>query len=158
MNFTQKYTIVSLLEPQPVEYEFASKNWPLHVTLAATFSIGTDIDSFMKVLTQLSKQYKPLETQVISTAMFGQYNDIPVALVKNTPELSNLHSTIVSEIKTAQGAFNEPRYTLDGYKPHISVTGKTIPDNSVVLNNITLIDMFPNNDPLSRKILLQIQL
>jgi 2'-5' RNA ligase len=158
MNFTQKYTIVSLLEPQPVEYEFSSKNWPLHVTLAATFSVGTELFSFLNNVTLIARQYTPIKTHITETALFGKDNDMPVTLVENTAILQQLHEELVAAILTAKGAFNEPAYTLQGYKPHITQTDKVLPDTTITINNITVIDMFPNENPHSRKILLQIQL
>ena len=47
-NFTQKYTIICLLEEIPEGYEFSSNTGPLHVTLADTFSIEWSVDMLIK--------------------------------------------------------------------------------------------------------------
>ena len=54
MAFSQKYTLVSPIEPMTAGDTFNSHEWPLHVTIADTFAIEA-IDSIVEKLLNITE-------------------------------------------------------------------------------------------------------
>jgi hypothetical protein len=49
-GFTQKYTIVQLLEARNKGDEYASSDWPLHMTIAGIFAIDLAASGLLEKL------------------------------------------------------------------------------------------------------------
>ena len=154
-KFTQKYSIVSFFDDFEDGYEFHYSSWPLHVTLADTFSIGTDINKVMDELELLMTPMKSLTLAVGEDAYFGPDKDVHVVLLNMSAELIKMHYEIVNLLKNNGLVFNDPQYQEEGYLAHIAVRPDTLLSNgeSVVINKLSIVDMFPSNDGYQRKIL-----
>ncbi len=154
-KFTQKYTIIALLEEKPEGYEYPSNNWPLHVTIADTFSIEWDIAKFKDELAELAKQLKPANAVGSHTEYFGPEKQIQVTILEMSKELVDIHYAVVKLLKEAGVKFNDPQYTEAGFKAHATVQphAQINIGNKITLNSLAIIDMFPNEDPYQRKIL-----
>lgn len=153
--FTQKYTIVSFIDKINEDDEFSAGNWPMHLTLAATFSIQWDVYALIRELAKITDESKPIQSNIIQFDNFGPKGQVPVALVKPTNDITNLHFAIIDVLKMAGAVYNDPQYNLEGYRPHVTIT-----DNSninigdeLILNNLALIDMFPGGNQHQRKVL-----
>jgi len=159
-KFTQKYTIVCLLEEKEESYEFPANKWPLHVTLADTFSTEWDIDKFIRELVKLSKKLKPVSSKVSHDEYFGPENQVQVAVLDMSKELVALHYEIVGLLKKAGAVFNNPQYTESGFRAHSTVQphARVSIGETVHFKNLALVDMFPGEDAKLRKILKVIQL
>lgn len=159
-KFTQKYTIICLLEDKEEGYEYPSSRWPLHVTLADVFSVEWDINRFIEELVELAKKLKPLSAKVSHDEYFGPDKQVRVAVFDMSKELRALHSEIVALLKETGVKFNDPQFTEDGFYSHSTVQphARVKVGETVRFNNITLVDMFPNEDARQRKILKIIQL
>ena len=154
-KFTQKYTIISLLDEKEEGYEYTSNNWPLHVTIADTFSIEMDYSKFINKLTRLAKTFKSVVAVGSHTEHFGPEKQVEVTILDASKELITLHYEVVKFLKTAGVKFNDPQYTESGFKAHATVQphAKISIGDKIILSNLTLIDMYPNKDPDQRKIL-----
>lgn len=153
--FTQKYCIVSLLEDRAEGYEYSSSKWPLHVTIADTFSIEWDIDALVTELKNMAKDLNPVFTKGVGDKYFGPDKNIQVTLLEKNPELIHLHYQIIGLLKRAGVKFNDPQYSDEGFLPHSTVQLHTrVKIGEIVqIRNLALIDMFPDKDAYSRKIL-----
>lgn len=154
-KFTQKYTIVSLIESADEGYEFASNTWPLHTTIADTFSMGCPAEQLIEHLSRFAASKQTVSSVATETARFGARGEVTVTLIKNTPELQELHEDLVALLNSVEVVFNDPQYTGDGFTPHATVQakGRLTKSQTVHIDNLALIDMFPGDDAYQRKVL-----
>jgi hypothetical protein len=159
-KFTQKYTIVSLLEDVKEGYEYSSNKWPLHVSIADTFAIKWDINEFIKKLTELSMSLKIVSSTMSHYEYFGPDQQTQVAILESNKGLTALHYEVIGLLKKAGVIFNDPQYTESGFRAHSTVQphARINIGETVSVNNIALVDMYPNEDAYQRKILKIIKL
>lgn len=154
-KFTQKYTIISLLEDVEEGYEYPSNKWPLHITLADTFAIDGDINELIEKLTELAKTIKPVSCIASHDEYFGPEQQTQVAILDMSKDLVALHYEVVELLKKAGVKFNDPQYTESGFRAHSTVQphARINIGETVMIKNLALVDMLPNKDPYQRKIL-----
>lgn len=154
-KLTQKYVIVHLIDNLPVGHEFSMSDWPLHITLADVFAIdGSPTDLLIDLETEFSS-HSPIQSSVVGDEWFGEDKSVHVKLIKKTEELQQLHETILSILSNYKVRFNNPEYAHAGFKPHSTVqkNGQLDLGDTVTLDSLTLIDMFPDNNPSLRRVL-----
>jgi 2'-5' RNA ligase len=159
-RFSQKYTIVSLLEDVEEGYLFASSDWPLHTTLIDTFATNLSVESLCQLLENVAKTLKSTQTNVIGDEYFGPNRNIHVKLIEKTNYLEKLHNVLFDQLSHGNLKLNDPQYSKDGYLPHVTVQKRAqvgIGDE-VLINNLALIDMFPRDNSHVRKILKKVAL
>lgn len=127
-------------------------DWPLHITLADVFAVdreATDIDA--KLEKMLSKQQKPTVVARNDTVL----GTTPVVLIEKTDELTDLHHQIIDLLESNGAVFNTPEFTRGGFLPHCTIqkSGRVNSGDGITINEITLVDMFPNNDWQRRKVI-----
>lgn len=154
-KFTQKYTIVHLMNSLPVGYEFSMSEWPAHITLADVFAIDGNSTGLLESLREMLSTVGPVQTKVIGEDWFGGDKTVHVMLLDKTTEFQRLHDEIVDELEDFGVKFNNPEFTGDGFKPHSTVQkdGKLEIGTNLTIDSITLIDMFPNDDFKKRKVI-----
>ena len=148
--------MLMLIEDLPDGYEFSMRYWPLHVTLTDVFAIdGNWINLLDDLKLSFDKIQTPLFSEVVANDLFGEDRSIKVKLLMKTDELQNLHDKIIYDLERHGALFNSPQYTKAGFKPHSAEqsTGSLHIGDIVEFRSITLIDMFPNEDPYHRKVL-----
>lgn len=156
----QKYVIIKLLEPIKEGTQFAASEWPLHVTLVPRFALNLEDTGLLEKLAALLRSHKPVEVVAGTDELFGEFNNIKVTLLEKTPELMNLHNTIISLLKSAGAVFDEPSFIEEGFRPHVTVQSKrrVHQGDLVKIDELNLIDMFPGGDINQRKVLKTIKL
>lgn len=154
-KFTQKYTIICLLEDVDEEYEFSSSSWPLHLTLADVFAIDWSEEVLKEKLVEIASTLKPVTSKATRDEYFGPNQDVHVVLVEKTNDLVSMHYHIVNLLKKGDIKFNNPQYSEEGFFPHSTVQKRAMvkPGDTVRVQNIALVDMFPDENPYQRKIL-----
>lgn len=159
-KFTQKYTVIALLEDVEEGYEYPSNKWPLHITIADTFAIDWDIKELIIELTKLSKTLKPVGCVASHDEYFGPEQKTQVTILDMSKELVALHYEVVDLLKKAGVKFNDPQYTESGFRAHSTVQphARINIGETVIIKNLALVDMFPNKDPYQRKILKVVKL
>ena len=160
MQFSQKYTIIQLFEDIPEGAEFSSNNWPLHSTVVDTFANDWDVAAITKRLTGLLKQSKPFATTATDEAFFGPRQETQVMLLKKTPELAELHNAVVDLLEEGNLKLNDPQFARGGFLPHATVQShaQLNKGDEVFFTALSIIDMFPHEDPYKRKVLKTIKL
>ncbi|MBI4033862.1 2'-5' RNA ligase family protein [Candidatus Saccharibacteria bacterium] len=155
-KYSQKWTIVTFLEPVKDSYEFNWRNWPLHITLADTFSINWEKNDCMTKLEKLLAIQKPIKVSAKNIQLFGEPNKkhYVVVLERNT-ELVSLHNDIIALLKNSGAIFNEPQFIKEGFIPHIAIKDRKNYSqlDLICVSESTIVDMFPNGDGEQRKIL-----
>ncbi len=151
----QKYVLVTFFQPLPDGTEFTVGHWPLHTTLVANFAVDLEATDLVTKLAALFRNAHPLQTLAIYDDNFGPQGQVPVTRLELTDELARLHKKAVELIRQHGGVFDEPQYLESGYKPHVTVqtNGRIHQGNLVTINDITLVDMFPNHDIKGRKVM-----
>lgn len=157
MAFSQKYGLVSFLSPIDTGAQFTMESWPLHVSICDVFALNWTPE-LKEELQSMIASTPLINTKVIGEEWFGSEQDVHVALVEKTSDLDTLHRKFVQMMNEHAGAANSPQYTLDGYRPHISLHQEIDQTQPILLSNVSLIDMFPDNDPYERKVLETIKL
>lgn len=159
-KFTQKYTIICLLEDIKEGYEYPSSKWPLHTTLADTFSIDKSIHELEDLLDRIAASSRGTELVATHSEFFGPTQEIKVTIYEKNEGIKKLHYDIVEALQDLGVAFNDPQYTKDGFKPHSTVQShaEVKVGDIVRVNNLAIVDMFPNKDPFQRKILKKVSL
>lgn len=154
-KFTQKYTLIQLLEEVEDGYEYSSNNWPLHATIADTFAVEWYKDNLLGKLEELLAKQKIITTQATDFEFFGPEKQIKVTLLERNKELLELHISVVDLLKSAGAIFNDPQFTGTGFLPHATVQrhASLKKGDAVTFTGLSLIDMFPNSDPCQRKLL-----
>lgn len=159
-GFTQKYTIIQLLEPVAEGTIYKPADWPLHTTLADIFAIDWSEETLLQNCAQEFQNLKTISTTASDDEWFGENKNIQVTLLEKNAAITELHFALVTFLEKGNVQFNKPEFVRDGFKPHVT----TQKDNhlqkgdEVVIDALTIIDMFPDDDPYLRKILKTIPL
>lgn len=156
----QKYVIVQFLEDVPVGVEFNMSDWPLHVTLVANFAVDLPQD---KVIEHFEHTVSLQHTCVSMTTeydYFGPEKQVHVAVLEPTKLLMDMHLNLVEYLKTLDAVFDEPKYLESGYRAHATIqkTQKLQLGVKVVINELSLVDMFPDQNIKKRKVLIKMKL
>ncbi len=152
----QKYVLVKFLEPVHEGDEFIADNyWPLHITLVANFTVPYDAQELADVIGDKLRDQKALELVAGADEYFGANRDIQVTAMVMTPDMLELHKKLVGILETEGAAFDEPKYMKDGYRAHATVQKKARlhTGDSVAIDEITIVDMFPDSDIHKRRVL-----
>lgn len=155
MTYSQKYTIVQLIEPLPDGTEYSRFEWPLHVTLADVFAVDLAGKDVLRKLADFATSQQPFATTADHDDFFGPDKQTRVTLLRSTPELQTLHNGLINLLTENDAVFNTPEFTKTGFKPHATVgsNGRLQPSETVHFNALTLIDMFPDKDPHNRRVI-----
>lgn len=159
-KFSQKYTIIQLLESVPEGACFSAGGWPLHVTIADTFAINWDETTLIERLTEFLSSRVPARSVVGEDRFFGAQNQVQVALLERTNDLVELHCALVEMLEQGGWKPNDPQFAKEGFLPHSTVQSHARLDKGeeVVFDALTIIDMFPDEDPYQRRVVRTISL
>ncbi len=153
-KLTQKWSLISLLEPVAEGYEFFWKDYPLHVTLASVFAVEWDDTDLLKKLTVLLANKKAVTTRAVQEGYWGDKGQYHVMLLEKTPAITNLHQEVHKLLLQSGAKFNQPEFEGEGYVPHSTIQkhARLYLGETIQINSLTLLDMFPNQDGYQRKI------
>lgn len=159
-GFTQKYAIIQLFEPLDVGVQFSSDNWPLHSTIVDTFAIDWDAMTMKNQLEKLLKKQQPASSTAEDDAFFGPEKQTHVILLRQTESLKKLHYDVISLLEHGGLMLNDPQFAREGFLPHATVQkhARLHKGDGVSFTALTIIDMFPGNDPYQRRVLATIPL
>lgn len=154
-KFSQKYAIAYFIEQLPSGYTFLMQNWPPHVTLADVFAIDSDIDKVINQLSERFSDYLPVSTNATNDEWFGENKNVRVMLIQKTDSLQLLHEDVVKVLETNNVRFNNPEFVRDGFKPHSTIKDEPVlhTGDKILIDSLSVIDMFPGEDPMKRKII-----
>lgn len=156
----QKYVLIKLLEKVEEGTEFPATNWPLHVTLASNFVVDWENTNLFDKLSALLADCKPVEAIVGDDEHFGAQKQIHVTLLEMNQELASLHNDIIALLKSVGAVFDEPQYLEEGFRAHATVQphARLHKADRIIIDELTIVDMFPHNDISRRKLLKTIKL
>jgi hypothetical protein len=154
-KFTQKYTVVQLLEDLSVGDTFSATNWPLHVTVSDLFAIPLSIEEITALITEVASHHAPFTAPADKIEHLGPNKDIEVTTLKLTNELKNLHTDLITTLASNGATFNNSGFTLEGFKPHATAKPNNRLEVGTTINfsTLALIDMFPDKNGYKRQVL-----
>lgn len=153
-QFTQKYAIIQLIKPLQIETEFSASEWPLHVTIVDVFSIECSGSELLRHLELALRNQEPFSARINNDDWFGDDKSVHVMLLERIHELYALHLRVLKTLSRCGAQFNHPEYTRSGFRPHLTIReSESLKTGELVgFHELTLIDMFPANDPYRRRI------
>ena len=159
-RFTQKYTLVKFFDPIEEGCEFPSSNWPLHSTIIDTFAIDWVADEMAANLADVLASYSVVNSEAKDDQYFGEDGQVCVTLLDRTDSLVNLHRNVLAVLESGGLVLNDPQFAYDGFLPHATVqkSGRLNKGDAIQLAALSIVDMFPDEDPYKRKVLKTIKL
>lgn len=151
MQYSQKYNLVSFLEPVSVGTEFAMADWPLHITVADVFAVdlGTGVEG---ELGSMLSGISPIVLVAGDDAVLGVTQ---VVLIEKNHQLQDLHEQVISLLELYGAKLNVPEFTRSGFLPHSTVqkSGQLRKGDKIKVDTVSLVDMFPGGDWRRRRVL-----
>lgn len=159
-KFTQKYAIIQLFEDRQEGYLFSSDDWPLHSTIVDTFAIDWDVPAMTKNLTKMLGNHGLIDSVAINEEYLGTEKQTKVVLLKKSKSLVKLHHDVVKMLQLGNLKLNDPQFAYKGFLPHSTIQNnrRLNKGDKVVFDALSIVDMFPDNDPNQRKILKTIKI
>lgn len=158
--FAQKYAIVHFFGDVEDGYEYLSDNWPLHSTIIDTFAIDWSIDEMTTRLTETMGNHATASSEAGDDKFFGEDGQIQVVLFDRTDSLTTLHLDAIALLQQGGLVLNDPQFAYDGFLPHATVQkdARLAKGDKVQFTDLSIVDMFPDEDPYRRKILKTIRI
>ncbi len=156
-KLTQKWTLVSLLEKHDQGYEFSAADWPLHISTGGTlFEVDWSLGDLLTKLTNLISGQASFDALVLDDTNLGPPDKpVLVTMIDSQTGLGALHEKIVDLLLENGAVFSHPLHIRDGFKAHCTVqkNARLHKGETISIDNLALIDMFPDGDGYQRKIL-----
>lgn len=153
-QLTQKYCLISLLEPvnENSFVKFSWKDWILHVTFAGVHFADWKNEELITEFNKLIQSIDCFEAKSLKQEKLGEAE---VILVEKTEPVLQLHNLILNFLDSHGAVFNNPEWNRGNYIPHSTIQKHAqVSENEIIpIDNITLIDMFPDGDGYMRKII-----
>lgn len=136
------------------------KDWPLHVTVVPLFSIDMTENELVHFVGEATKETSPAHAIADKDELFGVNHDLRVTILRMSPELKYLHKSIYHQLLSRGAVFDEPKYCNENYRAHATVqkSGRLKQSDRVLIDELTLIDMFHEQDVRQRRIVDTIKL
>ncbi len=159
-QFTQKYAIVQFFEDIEEGYVYSSNNWPLHSTVVDTFAIKWSIDEMVVKLTEALKHHTTVNSEAGDDRFFGENGQVQVVLLGRTESLIKLHLDVLTTLEDGELTLNDPQFSRDGFLPHATVQkhARLNKGDKVRFTALSIVDMFPDENPYTRKVLKTIKI
>lgn len=159
-KFVQKYVFVTFLEDIHEGAEFPSSSWPLHITIASNFIVVCSVPELLEKLKVKVNQRSPIKVTAGNDEFFGPQKQRRVTVLNMNDGLKLLHRDFITLLKNVGAVFNEPAYIVAGFRAHATVQRdmRVQEGDTVITDQISLIDMFPDNDASRCKVLKIIEL
>lgn len=154
-QFTQKYTIVQFFDDIDEGYEYSSDNWPLHSTIVDTFAIDWSADEMASRLKDVLKDHAIADSVAEDDRFFGEQGQVQVVLLERSDTLVKLHQDVLITLEQGGLKLNDPQFARDGFLPHATVQkhARLNKGDRVQFTALSIVDMFPDEDPYRRKVL-----
>lgn len=153
--FTQKYALVQFFDDVEEGDEYSFRDWPLHSTVVDTFAIDWSTDEMIARLTEALRNHATASSEAEDDRYFGENGQIQVVLLDRTASLVKLHLDVLAALQQGGLVLNDPQFARDGFLPHATVQKNTRLNkgDEVQFTALSIVDMFPGEDPYRRKVL-----
>lgn len=134
---------------------FPVRDWPLHITVVPPFLSAAEPTAIADVVASACAEQSAFRVIAGDDELFGRRHDIAVTLIRDNPELTRLHRTLVDAVRPFAATPEEPAFTGDGFRPHVTVKGRARVSAGDVLSlrQLAIVDMLPRAHPAGRTVL-----
>lgn len=154
-QLTQKYCLVSLLESVEVGTVFSWRDWVLHVTFAGVHYTDWQKQEIIDEFEEFLLNYGSFEVDTLNEGVLGEGKETArVVFIDKNRSLMRLHNDIVGFLDKRNAKFNNPEWNREGFIPHSTIQkhAQVFENETIEINNIALIDMFPGGDGYKRRV------
>jgi 2'-5' RNA ligase len=150
-----RYVVVLPLLPMTAGESFATRDWPLHVTLVQVFQSPATPAQLGSSLASVAASALPLTVIAGQDEGFGPSHTIQVTVMEPTSALDDLHVACVDALDHLDPVYENPEYMGAGYRPHVTVKrhGRVDAGDALRLGQIALVDMEPGQPEGGRAVL-----
>ncbi|RZU67034.1 2'-5' RNA ligase superfamily protein [Microterricola gilva] len=150
-----RLVIVLPLIPLGVGDSFAVRDWPLHITVLPPFLSSAEPAAIADAVATACAEHGALRVVADHDELFGRRHDIPVTLVREHPALTELHRTLIDAVRPFATTPEEPAFTGDGFRPHVTIKGlaRVNAGEELTLSQIAIVDMLPRAHAAGRTVL-----
>ena len=143
-----------MIDKKPEGFTFGATEWPLHITIASLFSTAWSSRETIDHLGTLLEGQRPVNTSALRHDNWGTEKNVAVTVMDTTPQLRQLHTDIVTFLQESGATFYE-KFLFEKYDAHSTVQqhDKLEVGTDIVIDSVTLIDMFPDNNGYKRRLL-----
>lgn len=154
-QYSQKYTVVCFFKPQETFSNFSASEWPMHVTILDMFKTEWQLNRLCNELSAVAKTIVPFDTMPIEKVMLGEDKSIPVRLLQREGAILALRHRLMSLVDKGLFIFNTLEFVGEGFLPHATDQENYQVEigRSYRLENISLVDMFPDDDYTRRRVI-----
>ena len=93
---------------------------PLHMTALHWFETDIRAEQLIEGVRAQVETMVPITTTAIHEDMFGPHEDVPVVRLERTPELLDLHLSLLAVIKNMRATLDERWIGEDKWNPHVT--------------------------------------
>jgi hypothetical protein len=148
-----RLAVCAFLEPQPDGAVFGADEIPLHVTVVGNFGFDGDEAPIIGAMTAV-RGLLPVAAPQGEDALFGPRSDVPVILMIDAGGIRRLHDVLLADLVELGVEVEDPHYTGDGFRPHLTRVGGTAPDANrpILLVSLSLLDLHPDGNAALRRV------
>lgn len=153
-EFTQKWAIIALLDDTKEGSVFHFTEFPMHITIAGVFDTDQNGRQLADQLSKLLRDQRSFTVEAGPKDMFGPNKDVPVMRTNDSIELMTLYQKIHTWLTSLGATYLQPQYQGEGYLPHSTIqkSGALREGEHRLIQSVSLVDLYPNNDGRQRKI------
>jgi 2'-5' RNA ligase len=142
----RSFVIVAPLDEMPLDSEFRTDAWPLHVTLVPPFQTTKTLTEVVDLMGSARRGIPPMTVPAATRERFGRRHDVRVTTLQSHPALHRLHTALLDAIEPAASGLADRRHVREGYRPHVAVQSgrEIVPGESVVIDRMALVDCRPD--------------
>jgi hypothetical protein len=150
-----RLVVVLPLTPLRTGDSFPVSEWPLHITVLPPFLTDAAASVIAGVIAATVTGRTALTAVAGADALFGRREDVPVTLVEDDPNLTELHRALVDAVRPFASTPDEPAFTGPGFRAHITIKNgaRVHAGEALTLTQIALVDMAPRSAAAGRTVL-----
>jgi hypothetical protein len=148
-----RLVVVLPLDPLHDGDGFSLRDWPLHLTVAPTFT-RIDLPAVVRAITPVLLAQRSFRLRVGQDEGFGRSQKIPVSVVEPSAELTDLHVALLDALRLAGADFDDPEFIGNGYRAHVTMTrrARVSAGDQLTLHQAAIVDMAPEGDQRLRRV------
>jgi len=148
-----RLVVVLPLDPLTVGAGFSLRDWPLHLTVVPTFT-GVDLQAGLLAIGPILAAQGPLQLCAGPEEGFGRSMRIPVSVIEMSRELIDLHGALLRALLAVGAISDDPEFTGDGYRAHVTMTrnARLHEGDHLNLRQAAVVDMTPEGNQRLRRV------
>ncbi len=150
-----RFVVVLPLIPLAIGDRFLTRDWPLHITIVPVFTADATLEHVADAL-----YGQRLTVTGGGEERFGRGNSVRVTVIEPTPNILSLHRGLLQNLAPLHPVFDEPDFTGDGFRPHVTRRAFGGVERGAVLelDQLAVVDMTPGQPDRMRRVLAVIPL